>query len=66
VRVPLGKYLAVSVVLWGIVLMCHAATKDYAGLMTARFFLGVTEAAVGPGFSLITGLFYKRDEQPSR
>lgn len=34
--------------------------------MTARFFLGVAEAAVVPGFSLITGIFYKRDEQPKR
>ncbi|KAL4743362.1 major facilitator superfamily domain-containing protein [Aspergillus similis] len=32
----------------------------------ARFFLGVTEAAVVPGFSLITGMFYKTSEQPSR
>ncbi|KAL6702208.1 major facilitator superfamily domain-containing protein [Trichoderma pleuroticola] len=52
VRAPLGKYVASTVVLWGIVLMCHAATKDYAGLMTVRFFLGVTEAA--------------REEQPTR
>lgn len=66
VRFPLGKYLAVSVVLWGMVLMCHAATKNYTGLMVARFFLGVTESAVAPGFSLLTGMFYKRKEQPSR
>ncbi|KAJ4863156.1 major facilitator superfamily domain-containing protein [Trichoderma breve] len=66
VRAPLAKYVASTVVLWGLVLMCHAATKDYAGLMTVRFFLGVTEAAVGPGFSLIVGLFYKREEQPAR
>ncbi|KAL7955697.1 major facilitator superfamily domain-containing protein [Trichoderma compactum] len=66
VRAPLAKYVASTVVLWGIVLMCHAATKDYAGLMTVRFVLGVTEAAVSPGFSLIVGLFYKREEQPAR
>ena len=46
--------------------MCHGATNNYAGLMVARFFLGVTEAAVAPGFSLLTGMFYKRSEQPSR
>ncbi|EHK25581.1 uncharacterized protein TRIVIDRAFT_31825 [Trichoderma virens Gv29-8] len=66
VRAPLGKYVAITVVLWGIVLMCHGAAKDYAGLMAVRFFLGVTEAAVSPGFSLIIGLFYKREEQPGR
>ena len=46
--------------------MTHGATKNYAGLMVARFFLGVTESAVAPGFSLLTGMFYKRKEQPSR
>lgn len=52
--------------IWGGVLMCHAATQNYAGLVTARFFLGVGEAAVAPGFGLLTGMFYKREEQPAR
>ncbi|KAJ5683245.1 hypothetical protein N7462_006410 [Penicillium macrosclerotiorum] len=52
--------------LWGGILMCHAACQNFAGLITARFFLGVGEAAVAPGFGLITGMFYKREEQPSR
>lgn len=34
--------------------------------MIARFFLGVTEAAVAPGFSLLTGMFYTRSEQSFR
>lgn len=66
VRIPLGKYLSVTVVLWGIVLMCHGATHNFATLATARIFLGVMEACVAPGFALITGMFYTRSEQPSR
>ncbi|KAJ5725378.1 uncharacterized protein N7483_006735 [Penicillium malachiteum] len=66
VRLPLGKYLAVSVFIWGGILMCHAACQNYAGLVTCRFFLGIGEAAVAPGFGLITGMFYKREEQPAR
>ncbi|KAJ5937650.1 hypothetical protein N7454_003992 [Penicillium verhagenii] len=66
VRLPLGKYLAVSVFIWGGILMCHAACQNYGGLITVRFFLGVGEAAVAPGFGLITGMFYKREEQPAR
>ena len=46
--------------------MCHAAAKSFGGLVAARFFLGVGEAAIAPGFSLITGMFYKREEQPAR
>lgn len=34
--------------------------------MTVRFFLGVGEAAIAPGFTLITGMFYQREEQPLR
>ncbi|KAL4801256.1 major facilitator superfamily domain-containing protein [Aspergillus unguis] len=66
VRLPIGKYLAGSVFVWGGVLMCHAATTNFAGLMCARFFLGVGEAAIAPGFALLTGMFYKRKEQPMR
>ncbi|KAF9892243.1 hypothetical protein FE257_002020 [Aspergillus nanangensis] len=66
VRLPMGKYLTVSVFVWGGVLMCHAASKNFNGLMTARFFLGVAESAIAPGFSLITGMFYRREEQPAR
>ncbi|KAL4815532.1 MFS general substrate transporter [Aspergillus spinulosporus] len=66
VRFPLGKYLGASVALWGVVLVTHAACTNFGGLLTARLFLGVTEAAVAPGFSLITGMFYKTSEQPSR
>ncbi|OJJ52430.1 hypothetical protein ASPSYDRAFT_164820 [Aspergillus sydowii CBS 593.65] len=65
-RLPIGKYLGITVFLWGGILMCHAASKDFATLATARFFLGVAEAAVVPGFSLITGIFYKKEEQPIR
>ncbi|XRM36982.1 hypothetical protein ABZX51_000472 [Aspergillus tubingensis] len=66
VRLPIGKYISASVLIWGGILMCHAAAKNFGGLMAARFFLGVGEAAIAPGFSLITGMFYKREEQPAR
>ncbi|KAL4891479.1 major facilitator superfamily domain-containing protein [Aspergillus ambiguus] len=66
VRLPIGKYITASVLIWGGVLMCHAAATNFGGLMAARFFLGVGEAAIAPGFSLITGMFYKREEQPAR
>ncbi|OQV08580.1 hypothetical protein CLAIMM_12829 isoform 4 [Cladophialophora immunda] len=66
VRFPTGKYIAVTVCLWGGILMCHGAVHNFGGLMAARFFLGVGEAAVAPGFALITGMFYTRKEQPLR
>ncbi|KAL4813468.1 major facilitator superfamily domain-containing protein [Aspergillus spinulosporus] len=56
VRLPLGKYIGASVLIWATVLLCTAATKGFAGLMTVRFFLGVGEAAIGPGFGLVIGI----------
>ncbi|KAL4914619.1 major facilitator superfamily domain-containing protein [Aspergillus aurantiobrunneus] len=66
VRLPLGKYISASVLVWGGVLMCHAAAVNFGGLMAGRFFLGVGEASIAPGFALITGMLYKREEQPAR
>lgn len=39
VRLPIAKYLSVSVFIWGGVLMCHAAARNFGGLMATRFFL---------------------------
>ncbi|KAJ5813222.1 hypothetical protein N7447_010245 [Penicillium robsamsonii] len=66
VRLPLGKYLSCAVCVWGGCLMVHAACTNWGGLMAARFFLGVGEASIAPGFALITGMFYTRAEQPAR
>ncbi|CAI6082022.1 unnamed protein product [Clonostachys chloroleuca] len=66
VRLPMAKFMAVSVSIWGGVLMSMAATHNAGGLITTRFFLGFVEAAVAPGFSIIVSMWYKRSEQPLR
>lgn len=48
-RFPVAKYVAVSVVVWGVILAATAGTKDFAGIMTVRFFLGALEGAVTAG-----------------
>lgn len=52
--------------MWGLILCCMAATKDFAGAMTVRFFLGVFESAVTPGFALFTSQWYTIKEQGAR
>lgn len=52
--------------LWGVVTVCTVAVTSYKGLLVQRFFLGFTEAGVSPAFSLITVMWYKRQEQPLR
>lgn len=48
-RFPIAKFMAVTVILWGVTLMCHAAAGGFAGLAAARSFLGVFEASINPG-----------------
>ncbi|KAK4504611.1 hypothetical protein PRZ48_002572 [Zasmidium cellare] len=65
-KLPLGKFLSATVVLWGAVTMLTVTVSSYPGFMVQRFFLGVCESGVGPGFSLVIAMFWKRDEQPLR
>ncbi|KEF61881.1 uncharacterized protein A1O9_03453 [Exophiala aquamarina CBS 119918] len=66
VRLPLGKYLSATCIVWAVCLSCHAATSNFVGLVVVRAFLGAAEASISPGFSLMTGMWYKRSEQPFR
>ncbi|PSN59479.1 permease of the major facilitator superfamily [Corynespora cassiicola Philippines] len=47
---------------WGIVLACHAAVQNAAGLYTARFFLGAMEAGMFPGIMAQLCSWYRSDE----
>jgi ACS family allantoate permease-like MFS transporter len=65
-RFPIGKYCAVCIFIWGVVLACFAVTKNFAGAMAIRFMLGVMECAIVPGFTLIISQWYRKTEQGLR
>ena len=65
-RLPLGKYTSLNILLWGVVLVCHAGTSNYGGLLSVRFFLGAFEATVTPAFVLFTSCWYRQEEQAKR
>ncbi|CAG8972763.1 hypothetical protein HYALB_00006855 [Hymenoscyphus albidus] len=65
-RLPLAKWSAFNVIMWGLTLCCMAAVSDFAGAVAVRFFLGIFEAAVTPGFALFTSQWYTREEQGTR
>lgn len=46
VKVPLGKFLACTTVLWGVALACMVAPKRFGGLLVCRMFLGAFEAGI--------------------
>ncbi|RMZ85216.1 hypothetical protein DV738_g460, partial [Chaetothyriales sp. CBS 135597] len=58
--------LPLPLVLWAAILMCMAVGKDFAGLSVLRTLLGVFEAAINPGFTIITSMFYRPDEHALR
>lgn len=48
-RFPLGKYISISVILWGMILSATAGTSNATGVLVVRFFLGGFEGAVTAG-----------------
>ncbi|KAK0670130.1 major facilitator superfamily domain-containing protein [Cercophora samala] len=66
VRVPHRVLMPGLVLGWGLAQTATPFCKDFAQLMTARFFLGVFEGGCLPLFSVITGHWYTREEQPLR
>lgn len=65
-RLPLGKYTSTTILLWGAVLTCHAAVRNYGSLLAVRFFLGALEATVTPAFVIFSSMWYKQNEQAQR
>lgn len=63
---PLGKYSAFNIIMWGAVLASFAGVKNFSGAVAVRFFLGVFESAVTPGFALLTSQWYTKKEQGTR
>ncbi|KAF4977634.1 hypothetical protein FDECE_18333 [Fusarium decemcellulare] len=61
-----SRFQSRIMVTWGIVLACHAAVKSTAGLLTARFFLGVAESGMFPGIILQMSYWYRADEMTPR
>ncbi|PSS23403.1 hypothetical protein M430DRAFT_48970 [Amorphotheca resinae ATCC 22711] len=62
----LGLYLGTNIILWGIVLCCHAACTSFAGLAICRTLLGVFESCVAPILVLVIAMWYKKEEQGRR
>jgi MFS family permease len=58
-----GKiWIPTLVIGFGIVSLCTAFVKNYAGLLALRFFLGICEGGVLPGIAFYLSTFYRRKE----
>lgn len=56
-RLPLGKVIGTTTIIWGIILITTPACTNFAGMATNRFLLGFFEAVVNPGFVLIMSIW---------
>jgi MFS family permease len=65
-RYHAGRILGLSAFIWGVMVLVMVWSKNFTHVMVTRFFLGVFEAAVTPGLSLMTGWWYRREEIPLR
>lgn len=65
-RLPPAYYLAGNIFMWGALLMCEAASKNFATLAALRVLSGAFEAIADPAFMLVVSTYYTREEQPWR
>ncbi len=55
-------WLPAIMVAWGVVMTLMGIVQNFKGLLTARIFLGVTEAGLFPGVAYYLTNWYKREE----
>ena len=65
-RFKVGKFIGVTILCWGTLMIVTPGCKSFGGIATVRFLLGMTEAVVNPGFVLVLGLYWTVQEQPFR
>ena len=66
VNVPPRILMPTMILGWGIAVTCMAACNTFGTFMAARFFMGLFEAGCMPLFTILTGRWYRRIEQPIR
>lgn len=65
-RFPIGKFLSILAMIWGLITLLMAVTRNAGGLMALRFMMGMAEAPALPGLMLVTTMWYNQREQPLR
>ncbi|PGG99779.1 hypothetical protein GX51_06151 [Blastomyces parvus] len=65
-RVDPSTWITILTFFFGLVTVCQGLVKTPKGLIVCRFFLGVFEAGLLPGFSYLMSTYYKRHEFQKR
>lgn len=59
---PPHIYISICVASWGLVASLQSIAPSFTFMIILRAFLGICEAAFGPGVPFYLSFFYKRDE----
>ncbi|KKK17973.1 hypothetical protein AOCH_005266 [Aspergillus ochraceoroseus] len=59
-------WLSICMFFFGLVTICQGLVKNWGGLMTTRWFLGMCETGMFPGCFYLIGMWYKRTEAQKR
>ncbi|KAK5110532.1 hypothetical protein LTR62_005724 [Meristemomyces frigidus] len=65
-RWALGRTLSIYMLCWGICVISIAAAQNWTHLMVIRALQGFFECTISPGFVLVVGTWYRREEHASR
>ncbi|RDW83238.1 MFS general substrate transporter-26 [Coleophoma crateriformis] len=65
-RWALGRTLSIYMLCWGICVITISAAQDWTHLMVIRALQGFFECTISPGFVLVIGTWYRREEHSSR
>ncbi|RAL14704.1 pantothenate transporter [Aspergillus homomorphus CBS 101889] len=65
-RLPLTRFVGITIIVWGGVCMCLAACQNFASFAAVRFLLGLSEGAVAPAFVTLTSVWYRKKEHALR
>lgn len=57
-KLPLGRFVTISVFLWSVVVFLHCTATSYGGLIPLRFFLGFFESCLVPAMEVTMGMFF--------
>lgn len=62
-RLPIAKFFAFNILSWSVVLACHSLCTNFVSLLVCRTLLGIFEATCQPVLVVLSGMWFKREEQ---
>jgi len=65
-KFPIGKFAGICTLIWGVLVMLCAVARNFAGIATLRFMMGLFEACIAPCWVFLTAAWYRAEEQGAR